>query len=194
MLHKSFDPVLLEDIDNWLSHVKVDIINQLEIDRSPLLINLKLVKGLIYDVTKVTQARIVNELQQPMLVLMASSISLVEFKDVRCIFLDLIKSESLDIFKHISGGSGPLSLISRESLIHELGDPNCILHVKLFDRIHEAAHDVAIVGEDISNLIGRVSPISPVELRIVSPFVTPNLNSKEAVARDRFLASSLPVP
>jgi hypothetical protein len=194
MLHKSFDPVLLEDIDNWLSHVKVDIINQLEIDRSPLLINLKLVKGLIYDVTKVTQARIVNELQQPMLVLMASSISLVEFKDVRCIFLDLIKSESLDIFKHISGGSGPLSLISRESLIHELGDPNCILHVKLFDMIHEAAHDVAIVGEDISNLIGRVSPISPVELRIVSPFVTPNLNSKEAVARDRFLASSLPVP
>ncbi len=29
---------------------------------------------------------------------------------------------------------------------------------------------------------------------MVSPLVTPNLNSKEAVARDRFLASSLPVP
>jgi len=28
----------------------------------------------------------------------------------------------------------------------------------------------------------------------VSPLVTPNLNSKEAVARDRFLARSLPVP
>jgi hypothetical protein len=38
------------------------------------------------------------------------------------------------------------------------------------------------------------SSILPLELRIVSPFVTPNLNSKEAVARDRFLASSLPVP
>ena len=28
----------------------------------------------------------------------------------------------------------------------------------------------------------------------MSPLVTPNLNSKEAVARDRFLARSLPVP
>jgi hypothetical protein len=36
MLHKSLDPVM-EDVDNWLSHVEDDIINQLEIDRSPLL-------------------------------------------------------------------------------------------------------------------------------------------------------------
>jgi hypothetical protein len=37
------------------------------------------------------------------------------------------------------------------------------------------------------------SSILPLELWIVSPLVTPNLNSKEAVASDRFLASFLPV-
>ena len=52
-----------------------------------------------------------------MLVLTASSINLVKFEDVSCIFLDLIKRESLDIFQHTSGGSGPLSFISRESLV-----------------------------------------------------------------------------
>jgi len=85
-----------------------------------------------------------------MLVLTASTIRLVKLKDVRCIFFDLIKSKSLDVLKHISGGSSPLSLIRIKSLVDELGDHDHILHVKLVNAIHEAAHDAAIVGEDVA--------------------------------------------
>jgi len=95
----------------------------------------------------------VNELKKPVLVLAAHSIRLVKLEDVRCIFLDLIKSESLDVLKHVSGGSSLLSLICIESLVNKLGDHDRILHVKLFDAIHQAAHDAAIVGEDVGNLI-----------------------------------------
>ena len=90
MLQKSLDPIL-EDADNWLGHVEDNVINQLEVDRSALLVNWKLVEGLVNNVTKVTQARIANELQEPMLVLAASSIRLVKLEDVRCIFLNLVE-------------------------------------------------------------------------------------------------------
>jgi len=53
MLCKTFDPTL-EDTDNCLSHVEDNIRNQLKVDRSTLLVNWKLVEGLINDVTKVT--------------------------------------------------------------------------------------------------------------------------------------------
>jgi hypothetical protein len=70
MLCKSLDPIL-EDADNWLGHVEDYVINQLEVDRSALLVSWKLIESLVNDVTKVTQARIANELQEPMLVLTA---------------------------------------------------------------------------------------------------------------------------
>ena len=62
--------------------------------------------------------------------------------------------------------------------------------------IHKAAHDAAIIGEDIGDVTGGIVAVFnfALELRIVSPLVTPNLNSNEAVAKERFLASSLPVP
>jgi hypothetical protein len=70
---------------HWLGHVEDHIINQLEVDRSALLMNWKLVEGFVNNVAKVTQARVVNELQKPMLVLTASSISLVKLKGVSVI-------------------------------------------------------------------------------------------------------------
>ena len=53
--------------------------------------------------------------------------------------------ESLDLLEHVSGGSCPLPLISVKSLIDKLGDHDRILHIELFDAIHEATHDAAIV-------------------------------------------------
>jgi hypothetical protein len=53
MLRKSLDPIL-EDVDNWLGHVEDYVMNQLEVDRSVLLVNWKLVEGLVNDVMKVT--------------------------------------------------------------------------------------------------------------------------------------------
>lgn len=59
--------------------------------------------------------------------------------------------------------------------------------------IHKVAHNASIVGEDVlGNLIERaiaIINISPLELRMVSLLVTPNFNSMEAVAKDRFLAA-----
>ena len=139
---------------HWLGHVEDHIINQLEVDRSALLMNWKLVEGFVNNVAKVTQARVVNELQKPMLVLTASSISLVKLKGVRGILLDCIKSKSIDVLKHVSGGCSPLPRISSRSLVDKLGNHDCTLHIKLLDAILEAAHDVAIVREDCGNLIG----------------------------------------
>ena len=53
MLRKTLDPIL-EHMDNWFSHIEDHIINQLEVDRSALLVNWKLVEGLVNNVTKVT--------------------------------------------------------------------------------------------------------------------------------------------
>jgi len=53
MLRKTLDPIL-EDTDNWISRIEDHIINQLEVDRSTLLVNWKLVEGLVNNVTKVT--------------------------------------------------------------------------------------------------------------------------------------------
>ena len=144
MLCKSLNPIL-EHADDWLGHVEDHVVNQLEVDRPALLMNWKLVEGFVNDVAKVTRARVANELQKPMLVLTASSISLVKLKGVRCVFLNCIESKSLDVLKHVSGGCSPLPRISRKSLIDELGNHDRILHIKLFDTIHEAAHDAAIV-------------------------------------------------
>jgi hypothetical protein len=91
MLCKSLNPIL-EHMDNWLGHVEDHVINinQIEVDRSALLMNWKLVEGFVNNIAKVTRARVVNELQKPMLVLMASSINLVKLKGVRGILLDCI--------------------------------------------------------------------------------------------------------
>jgi len=65
-----------------------------------------------------------------------------------------------------------------------------------FFAILEAAHDAAIVQEDVRNLIGGVVAIFNLATGVADSECirsTPNLNSKEAVARDRFLARSLPV-
>ena len=86
-----------------------------------------------------------NELQEPVLVLTASSNSLVKLEGVGRIFLYCVQRKSLDIFEHVGSGSCPLSIVCCKRLIHELGDQDCILHVKLFDAIHEAAHDRTIV-------------------------------------------------
>ena len=53
MLRKSLDPIL-EDADNRLGHVEDNVINQLDVERSALLVNWKLVESLVNDVTKVT--------------------------------------------------------------------------------------------------------------------------------------------
>ncbi len=60
MLRKTLDPIL-EDMDNWFSHIEDHIINQPEVDKSALLVNWKLVEGLVNNVTKVTRAGIANE-------------------------------------------------------------------------------------------------------------------------------------
>jgi hypothetical protein len=137
----------------------------------------------------------VNELQQPMIILMTSAVGLVKVEDVRGVLLDFIKGKSLDVLEHVCGGSTPFPFVCIKSLVDELGNEDCVLYIVLFDMIHEAAYDAAIVGEDVGNLVGRVISILilPLELWVVSLLVTPNLNSKEAVAKDRFLASSLPV-
>jgi len=101
MLCKSLNPIL-EHTDNWLGHVEDHVINQLEVNRSALLMIWKLVEGFVNNVAKVTLARVVNELQKPMLVLTASSICLVKLKGVRGILLDCIKSKSLDVLEHAS--------------------------------------------------------------------------------------------
>jgi hypothetical protein len=80
MLGKSFDPIL-EDADNWLGHVEDYVVNQLEVDGSALLVNWKLIESLVNNVAKVTQTRIANELQEPMLVLTASPIRLVKLEE-----------------------------------------------------------------------------------------------------------------
>ena len=152
MLCKSLNPIL-EHTDNWLGHVEDHVINQLEVDRSALLMNWKLIEGFVNNVAKVTRARVANELQKPMLVLTASSISLVKLKGVRGILFDCIKSKSLDVLKHVSGGRSPLPRISSKSLLDKLGNHDRILHIKLLDTILEAAHDTAIVREDVGNLI-----------------------------------------
>jgi len=144
MLCKSLNPIL-EHVDDWLGHVEDNVINQLEVDRPALLMNWKLVEDFVNNVAKVTRARVANELQKPMLVLTTSSISLVKLKGVRCVLLNCIERKSLDVLEHVSGGCSPLLSISRKSLIDKLGNHDCILHVKLFDMIHEAAHDAAIV-------------------------------------------------
>ncbi len=53
MLCKTLDSIL-EDADNWFSHIEDHIINQLEVDRSALLVSWKLIEGLVNNVTKVT--------------------------------------------------------------------------------------------------------------------------------------------
>jgi hypothetical protein len=55
-------------------------------------------------------------------------------------------------------------------------------------------HDAPIIAEDVCNLVRVLSLTSPDELKIMSPLMTPNLNSKKAVATERFLISSFPVP
>ncbi len=94
-----------------------------------------------------------------MLVLTASSISLVKLKGVRGILFDCIKRKSLDVLEHVSGGRSPLPRISSKSLVDKLGNHGHILHIKLLDTILEAAHDAAIVQEDVRNLIGGVFAI-----------------------------------
>ncbi len=110
MLCKSLNPIL-EHVDDWLGHFEDHVINQLEVDRSALLMNWKHIEGFVINVAKVTRERVGNELQKPMLVLTASSISLVKLKGVRGILLDCIKSESLDVLEHVSGGCSPLPRI-----------------------------------------------------------------------------------
>jgi len=158
MLYKSLNPIL-EHADDWLGHIEDHIINQLEVDRSALLMNWKLIEGFINNVVKVTRARVANELQEPMLVLTASSISLVKLKGVRGILFDCIERNSLDILEHVSGGRSPLPRISSKSLVDKLGNHDHILHITLLYTILEAAHDAAIVQEDIRNLIGGVVAI-----------------------------------
>jgi len=155
MLCKSLNPIL-EHAGHWLGHIEDHVINQLEVDRCALLMNWKLIEGFINNVVKVTQARVAIELQEPMLVLMASSISLVKLKGVRGILFDCINSKSLDVLEHVSGRRSPLPRISSKSLVDKLGNHDHILHIKLLDTIFEAAHDVAIVREDVHNLIGGV--------------------------------------
>ncbi len=53
MLSKSLDPIL-QQANKGLGHVEDHIIDQLELDRSSLLMNRKLVEGLIEDVAEVT--------------------------------------------------------------------------------------------------------------------------------------------
>ena len=53
MFCKSFD-LNLEHVDDWLSHVEDNVINQLEVDRHALLMNWELVESLVNDILKVT--------------------------------------------------------------------------------------------------------------------------------------------
>ena len=53
MLCKSLN-LILEYADDWLGHIEDHVINQLEVDRSALLMNWKPVEGLINDVSKIT--------------------------------------------------------------------------------------------------------------------------------------------
>ena len=76
-----------------------------------------------------------NELQEPVLVLTASSICLVKLDGVGRIFLYCIERKSLDVLEHVGSGSCPISIVCCKRLIHKLGDQDCILHVKLFDAV-----------------------------------------------------------
>jgi hypothetical protein len=53
MLRKSLDPIL-QHANNGFGHVEDHIIDQLEVDRSSLLMNQKLVEGLVDNVAEVT--------------------------------------------------------------------------------------------------------------------------------------------
>jgi hypothetical protein len=96
----------MEHADYWLGHIEDNVINQLEVDRSALLMNWKLVECFVNYDAKVTRASVANEHQKPILVLTASSISLVKLKlkGVIGILFDCIKSNSLDVLEHVSGG------------------------------------------------------------------------------------------
>ena len=52
MICKALNPIL-EHVDDWLGHIEDHIINQLEVDRSSLLVNWKLIEGLVNNVVKV---------------------------------------------------------------------------------------------------------------------------------------------
>jgi hypothetical protein len=90
------------------------------------------------------------------LILTASAVGLVKLEHVREVLFDFVKGKSLDVLEHVCGGSAPLPLVCIESLVDELGDQNCILHIVLLGVIHETSYNVAIVGEDVGKLVGRI--------------------------------------
>ncbi len=70
-----------------------------------------------------------------------------------------------------------------------------ILHVELFDAIHESAHDSAIVGEDVGNLIGGVITIFNLATGVADGESISNSKLEYQGGHSQgFLASSLPVP